>query len=178
MHGFSPSIQKARTFPYVRPRWVQSELILTIWSEFPSWAEAFWWLTLARGGVDDEHAFILGGVDVGELPEHPMPLTVCWYIIESPAFRINNKERNENNEILLCVCTRDSIHFLRSWCLCAKWFENIFRIAVKSFSIRIEWKWNALCVSFFFSFLTNFRIVKSLRTILELLYNRQFNFLF
>lgn len=59
---------------------------LTNWSELFSWLELlFWWFALARGGVDDEHAFILGGVEVGELPEQPIPLTVCWYIIESPA---------------------------------------------------------------------------------------------
>lgn len=39
---------------------------------------------MARGGVVDEHALMLGGVVVGELPEQPMPLTECWYNIESP----------------------------------------------------------------------------------------------
>lgn len=65
-----------------------TNFIRTNWSELFSWLELlFWWFELARGGVDDEHAFMLGGVDVGELPEQPIPLTVCWYIIESPAQR-------------------------------------------------------------------------------------------
>lgn len=97
--------------------WMRSELIRTIWSEFPfpSCAEAFWWLTLARGGVDDEHAFILGGVDVGELPEQPMPLTVCWYIIESPAFGWTIQKIIQTNEVQYCVCVRDAIRIFLRW---------------------------------------------------------------
>lgn len=53
---------------------------------------------MARGGVDDEHAFMLGGVDVGELPEQPIPLTVCWYIIESPAQQYGKKRRRKKEK--------------------------------------------------------------------------------
>lgn len=74
--------------------------IHTNWSELFSWLLLlFCWFVFARGGVDDEHALMLGGVDVGEFPEQPIPLTVCWYIIESPAMESTRKRKTIKSNI-------------------------------------------------------------------------------
>lgn len=95
--------------------------MLTICSELvPSCADEFWWLTFARGGVDDEQALMLGGVEFGEFPEQPIPFTECWYIIESPAVAKRKTERE-------FVSTKEqSTEYLLSFFFCFSFLCNLF----------------------------------------------------